>query len=191
MASAAIPRDVTHLANDIRALRKARALTLVDLAAKLGRSVGWLSQVERGISRLSIDDLRAISAAFQVPISLFFGHDVPDEAERGVIVRAGRRRSLGTAETGLVEELLSPDLGGSFELLRSEFAPGASLGRRSLRTTEEAGYVVSGLFDIEIDGVWHALRPGDSFRFHHKTHRWRNPGDVPAVVIWVVAPPVY
>lgn len=191
MASAAVPRDSMHLASDIRALRKSRGLTLVELAAQLGRSVGWLSQVERGISRLSIDDLRAIASSLHVPISLFFGYDAPDETERGVIVRAGHRRSLGTAETGLVEELLSPDLGGSFELLRSEFAPGAGLARPSLRATEEAGYVVSGLFDIEIDNIWHALKPGDSFRFHNKTLRWRNPGSGPAVVIWVVAPPVY
>ena len=32
---------------DIRALRKARGLTLVGLAGMLSRSVGWLSQVER------------------------------------------------------------------------------------------------------------------------------------------------
>ena len=180
-----------HLAADLRALRKARGVTLAELAMKLGRSVGWLSQVERGISRPSIDDLKAIATALSAPISLFFGHDVPDEKERGVVVRAGHRRSLGSAETGLTEELLSPDLGGSFEILRSEFAPGASLGRRSIRATEEAGYVVSGVFDIEIDGVWHRLNPGDSFRFREKTHSWRNPGDVPAVVVWVVSPPVY
>jgi len=179
------------LAADIRALRKARGLTLAGIALKLGRSVGWVSQIERGLSVPSIGDLRALADLFGVPISLFFGHDVPDEAERGVVVRATRRRSLGTSESGLVEELLSPDLGGSFEMLRSEFAPGSELKARSLRQTEEAGYVVSGIFEIEIDGVWHRLCPGDSFRFERKTHRWRNPGEVPAVVIWVVSPPVY
>jgi mannose-6-phosphate isomerase-like protein (cupin superfamily) len=98
---------------------------------------------------------------------------------------------LGTSETGLVEELLSPDLGGSFELIRSEFAPGAAMGVEARRDTEDAGYVVSGRLDIEIGGVWHSLGEGDSFRFSGKTYRWRNPGDVPAVVIWAVSPPVY
>ncbi|MDP3895114.1 MAG: XRE family transcriptional regulator [Mesorhizobium sp.] len=184
-------RDGMHLANDLRALRKVRGLTLADLAATLGRSIGWVSQIERGLSRPAIGDLRAFAGAYGVPISLFFAHDVPSEAERGVIVRAGRRRALGTAESGLVEELLSPDLGGSFELLRSEFAAGAGPREAAVRATEEAGYVVSGRFDIEIDGVWHALGEGDSFRFREKPFRWRNPGDVPAVVIWAVAPPVY
>jgi quercetin dioxygenase-like cupin family protein len=139
----------------------------------------------------SLEDLRALASLFGVPVSLFFGNDVPEERERGVIVRGARRRSLGTSESGLVEELLSPDLGGSFEMLRSVFAPGAELAETALRRTEEAVDVVSGRFDIEIDGVWHRLGEGDSFRFAAKSFRWKNPGNQPAVVIWVVSPPVY
>jgi transcriptional regulator with XRE-family HTH domain len=180
-----------RLAQDIRALRKARGLTLAETVLKLGRSIGWLSQVERGISVPSIEDLRHFADLFGVPLGLFFSHEVPDEAERGIVVRAGHRRSLGTAESGLVEELLSPDLGGSFELLRSVFAPGSKLLAAAVRQTEEAGYVVSGSFDLEVDAVWHRLDEGDSFRFRGKPFRWRNSGSEPAVVIWVVSPPVY
>ncbi|MEP6566502.1 MAG: XRE family transcriptional regulator [Mesorhizobium sp.] len=179
------------LAGDIRALRKARGLTLAEIGLKLGRSVGWVSQVERGLSTPSLSDLRAFAELLAVPVSLFFSHDVPVENERGVIVRAGSRRRLGTSESGLVEELLSPDLGGSFEMLRSVFAPGAELKTEARRPTEEAGYVASGIFDIEISGVWHRLGEGDSFRFDGKPFRWRNPGAEPAIVIWVVSPPVY
>ncbi|WP_195174129.1 helix-turn-helix domain-containing protein [Mesorhizobium sp. INR15] len=179
------------LASDIRALRKARGLTLAEIGLKLGRSVGWVSQVERGLSMPSISDLRAFAELFGVPVSLFFSHDVPSESERGVVVRAGSRRTLGTSESGLVEELLSPDLGGSFEMLRSVFAPGAELKTEARRPTEEAGYVASGIFEIEISGVWHRLGEGDSFRFEGKPFRWRNPGNEPAIVIWVVSPPVY
>ncbi|HEV7252347.1 MAG TPA: helix-turn-helix domain-containing protein [Mesorhizobium sp.] len=179
------------LAQDLRALRKARGLTLQEVALKLGRSVGWASQVERGISSPSIADLSAMARLLGVPLSLFFAHEAASEAERGVIVRADRRRRLGSSDSGLAEELLSPDLGGGFEILRSEFAGGAELAAPALRATEEAGYLVSGRFDIEIDGAWHKLSPGDSFRFREKPFRWRNPGAEPAVVIWVVSPPVY
>lgn len=183
--------DERVLASDIRALRRARGLTLTEIALKLGRSVGWVSQVERGLSTPSLSDLRAFAELFGVPLSLFFSHDVPIESERGVVVRSGSRRALGTSESGLMEELLSPDLGGSFEMLRSVFAPGAELKTEARRPTEEAGYVVSGTFDIEISGAWHRLGEGDSFRFDGKPFRWRNPGMEPAVVIWVVSPPVY
>src|SRR5688572_15519020 len=115
----ALARDTSNarpslLGRDIRALRKGRGLTLAELALRLGRSVGWMSQVERGISVPSLVELKALAESFGVPVSLLFAHDVPAEEERGVVVRAGHRRSLGTSESGLVEELLSPDLGGSF-----------------------------------------------------------------------------
>lgn len=194
LPSSHAPRIVSAamlLARDLRSLRRARGLTLAEIALKLGRSIGWISQVERGLSQPSIEDLRRFADLFGVPMSMFFGHEAASEAERGVIVRAGHRRTLGSSETGLTEELLSPDLGGSFELIRSEFAPGAKMTVEAQRQTEDAGYVVSGRFDLEIDGVWYSLGEGDSFRFSNKTYRWRNPGDLPAVVIWAVSPPVY
>lgn len=186
----AAPRAGT-LAGDLRSLRKARSMTLVDLAGALDRSVGWLSQVERGLSSPSIGDLRRFAQVFDVPLGLFFANAAGPEAEDGAVVRAAGRRSLGTKEEGLVEELLSPDLGGSFEILRSEFAPRARLAEPALRPTEEAGYVIAGTLDLEIDGVWHRLDAGDSFRFKEKPFRWKNDGAVAAVVVWVISPPVY
>lgn len=179
------------LGNDVRGLRKSRGLTLNELALKIGRSVGFISQVERGLSSPSIDDLRAIASALDVPTSWFFAHDAQDDNERGLVVRANTRRALGTPESGIVEELLSPDLGGSFEMFRSVFQPGAELPDDVFRETEEAGYVVSGQLDIWIEGKHFSLLAGDSFRFDHKPYRWKNQGETPAIVVWVVSPPVY
>ena len=196
MQSSAIPKTDEPQADDgvgrdVRGLRKTRGLTIHELALKMGRSVGFVSQVERGISAPSIEDLRAIALALDVPISWFFSGDRSVEQERGHIVRADSRRALGTKESGIVEELLSPDLGGSFEMFRSEFQPGAEMHKEVSRETEEAGYVVFGCLDIWIDGEKFSLEAGDSFRFDHKPYRWKNPGKEPAVVVWVVSPPVY
>lgn len=177
--------------NDIRALRKARSMTLVDFAAQIDRSVGFVSQIERGLSGPSISDLRNIAKLFDVPLSFFFGEYPGSQAESRHIVRADHRRKLGNPDEGLVEELLSPDLGGSFEIIRSEFAPGATLTEPQQRDTEEAGYIISGHLDLEVNGEWHTLRAGDSFRFAGEPYRWRNTASEPAIVIWVVSPPVY
>jgi len=183
--------DPNPVGDAIRALRKSRGLTLTETAAALGRSVGWLSQVERGQSEPSIADLRKAGIFFDKPLGFFFRNEDAPAHERGTIVRAAARRPLGNAEEGLVEELLSPDLGGGFELIRSVFEPGAVLDEPQRRETEEAGYVVSGILELEIAGTWHRLTPGDSFRFREEAYRWRNMGDAPAVVIWAVSPPVY
>ena len=179
------------LGGDLRALRKSKGLTLSELALKVGRSVGYLSQIERGLSELSIGDLRKLAEALDAPLSWFFVHEGVPPEERGVVVRAASRRTLGSVADGLTEELLSPDLGGAFEVIRSLFEAGAELAEAEERDTEETGYVVSGELDIWIGQQWFRVAAGDSFRIDHEPYRWRNPGRVRAEVIWVVAPPIY
>lgn len=179
------------LGADLRALRKARGLTLQDIADRLGRSVGWVSQIERDLSQPSITDLRRIARLFGVPVSLLFGTPSTRPDEAGYVVRAGARRPIGSGETGLVEELLSPDLSDDFEVVHSTFLPHSRIGEVVTRPTQEVGYVVSGKLDMVIGGRGFTLTPGDSFRIKAEPFEWINPYDQPAVVIWVIAPPVY
>jgi len=167
--------DTATLGADIRALRKARGLTLVDLSDILGRSVGWLSQVERDKSEPGVNDLRYLA-----PV---------DEA--GFVVRKDSRRPIGSREAGLVEELLSPDLTDDFEMLHSTFEPGAKLFPAVSRPTQEVGYILSGQLKLWIGDAEFSLFPGDSFRIKGEQFRWENPADEPCKVIWVIAPPVY
>ena len=187
----ALERIDRRIARDLRALRRARSLTLAQMSESIGRSVGWLSQVERGISMPTLADLSRLADTFGVPMTLFFSREQQAEPEREVIVRANARRNLGSIEPGLEEELLLPVLGGSFEMRRRVFAPGSASDQHAGRDTEEAGYVIAGEIDIEVDGVCHTLQAGDSFRYKGKTMRWRNCGDEDAVVVWVMSPPVY
>ena len=179
------------LGADVRALRKARGLTLTEMADQLGRSVGWLSQVERDISEPSIADLRDIAAALGVSISMLFRHDAAPASEAGYVVRQDARRPIGSHVAGLVEELLSPDLTDDFEMVHSTFKPNSGITDEVIRPTQEVAYIVSGQLDIEIAGTTHKLNPGDSFRIRGEAFRWSNPYDTPAVAIWVIAPPVY
>lgn len=186
----ALPTDTT-LGRDLRALRKARGLTLQDLGQALDRSVGWLSQVERDLSEPSVTDLRHIAAALDVSVSSLFRADATLAAEAGHIVRKGARRPIGSRTAGLVEELLSPDLTDDFEVVHSTFEPQSEIAEPVKRPTQEVGYVISGKLDIEIAGKGFSLNAGDSFRIKGEPMRWMNPYAAPAVVIWVIAPPVY
>ena len=100
------PDQPASLGADLRALRKARGVTLAELAADLNRSVGWLSQVERDLSEPSITDLRHIAARLDVSVSMLFGHAPAPAGEAGYVVRQESRRPIGSNEAGLVEELL-------------------------------------------------------------------------------------
>lgn len=179
------------LGADLRALRKSRNLTLVELAEKLGRSVGWLSQVERDKSEPSIADLRAIAESLDVPVSMLFAHKYVPAEELGYVVRSGSRRRLGSGEEGLIEELLSPDLTDDFEVVHSTFQPGRKMPKPARRPTQEVGYVISGKLKLRIGTREFLVGAGDSFRIRGEEYQWDNPFDDPAVVIWVIAPPVY
>ncbi len=179
------------LGADIRALRKARGLTLTETATRLDRSVGWLSQVERDMSEPSISDLRQLANCLGVPMSMLFGQSAAPVEEQGYVVRAGSRRPMGSGEEGLIEELLSPDLTDDFEMVHSTFEPKSSMQTPAHRPTQEVGYVVSGQLDLTIGGRTFTVGQGDSFRIRHEPFQWSNPYDEPAVAVWVIAPPVY
>lgn len=189
--SRALERIDQRLSRDLRALRQAKSLTLAQISASIGRSVGWMSQVERGISMPTLVDLRRLADLFGVPMSLFYSREQSADTDGEVVVRAGARRQLGPTEPGLVEELLSPSLGGTFEMRRRVFAPGAESVARGRDESEEAGFVLSGRLMLEMDSGVQELQAGDSFRFKGKAVRWRNAGATEAVVIWAMSPPVY
>jgi transcriptional regulator with XRE-family HTH domain len=88
--------NVDHrLGLQIRDLRKAKGVTIPELAAKIDRSVGWVSQIERGKSAVTISALHQIAAALEVQVSWFFGAGAPPSAEEeGLVVRRANRRTL-------------------------------------------------------------------------------------------------
>jgi transcriptional regulator with XRE-family HTH domain len=182
------------LGHQVRDLRRAKGMTIPQLAARIERSVGWLSQVERGLSEVSISTLDQIARALEVQVSWFFsGAGDTEPGEQDLVVRRGRRRTLDFQGSGVHEEMLSPNLGGQLLLVETTFAPGASTGERDReRHGEEAGLVLQGRLELRIDGRVLLLEAGDSFTFTRKgPHRCHNPGSVPTVVLWVITPPSY
>ncbi len=178
------------LGADIRALRKARGWKLIDLAAAMDRSVGWLSQVERDISTPAIADLGRMAALLDVKVSsLLQSGTSPDE--EGIIVRGDARRPIGNRTPGLLEELLSPDLTDDFEVIHSHFTPGSQITTPLTRPTQEVGYIIKGRFQLTVAEKKFKLSAGDSFRLRGEPFSWSNPYTKPCEIIWVISPPVY
>jgi len=179
------------IGEEIRGLRKRRGLTIVDLAAAIGKSTGYVSQVERNVSVPSVADMQKVAAALGVQMGWFFdrGESGPPE-ELPFIVRAHRRRKLNFG-LGVTDHLLSPSLSGELELLYTTLAPGAKGGEPALSYRgEQAGLVLAGTFELSIGSKRFVLHAGDSFGFKSTTpHRYRNPGRSETVVVWAFTPP--
>lgn len=191
-APALTPQQV--LGFQIRDLRRAKRLTLAELAQRINRSVGWLSQIERGMAEISISAMHEIARELDVQISWFFRSEAaPDADEIGLVVRKSNRRIMDFHGSGVHEEILSPSISGELLLVETTFAPGARTGDRDReRRGEEAGVVLSGVLELQIEGKTLHLEAGDSFAFTRKgPHRCHNPGKMPAVVLWVHTPASY
>ncbi|MCK6453338.1 MAG: cupin domain-containing protein [Alphaproteobacteria bacterium] len=194
-AVAANPADPTHaMGEEIRHVRKAKGLTLNGLARRTGLSIGYLSQVERGLSTLSIKTLKQLSDALGVQVARLYQETrpVPPE-ERGIVVRADRRRRLSFSGLGITDDLLSPSLDGQLEMLLCTLAPNASSGSAPYaHKGEEAGFILSGTLELWVGKRHFVLRQGDTFTFKSTTpHRYRNPGPVDTVVVWAITPPTF
>ncbi len=172
----------------IRELRRSRGIRLSELAKDIGRSVGHLSELERGISPITLDTLDKIAVRLDVSISWFFSAAALEETpESDIVVRRTSRRELNLSRAGVREELLSPHLTGGLEMILTTFAPGAETGAEGRqRKGEEGGYLMSGELELRIDGQEILLQAGDSFQLPAEGRHWcRNPGKVETQVVWV------
>ena len=175
----------------IRELRELKRMTLRDVAELTGRSIGQLSQIERGNSEPTLRMMSDIAKALGVQIGWFFTdqQEVPPE-ERGIIVRKQNRKMLKCV-SGITDFLLSPSLSSEIELILCEFEPGASSGDEDF-THEgvEAGLVVTGSMALWVGDKHFVLEEGDSFSFPSTTpHRFKNVAAGKTVVVWAVTPP--
>ena len=178
----------------IRDLRKAKGLTIAELADRIDRSIGFVSQIERNLSELSIPDLKRIAEALEVQISWFFHSSAAVPAdERGHIVRRENRRRLSLSGIGVVEELLSPSLGGATELVLTRIPPRTTTGEEFVtRKAEESGLVLQGQMELLVGARHFLLAEGDSFCIQpEESHRIHNPGAIETIVVWIITPPVY
>jgi transcriptional regulator with XRE-family HTH domain len=185
------------LGTQLRALRKAKEMSLTELAAAADLSIGMVSQIERGLASPSIRSLRKLGEALDVPISWFFhantGRPV---AELSKIVRREDRRQLRLPTAGstaelVVMELLTPDLSGDIELLLMTLEPGFHSGPPHQHRGDEAGLVLAGALELFLGEDRFVVNQGDSFRFSSSDpHRYANASDRTTQVVWAVSPPL-
>jgi transcriptional regulator with XRE-family HTH domain len=188
-----------NLGSEIRQLRKVRGITLEQMSITTGKSLGFLSQVERNITKPSVAALQKISEALDIHIGWFFPSDETEQSEdeKEVIVRKANRRRLSysalsnTDYLGLHDHLLSTNLNGELAMGISRYEPGASTGDDSYQHKgEEAGVVISGLLELMIDDKIYILEEGDSFSFDSNfNHRFSNASKTEdTIVVWANTP---
>jgi transcriptional regulator with XRE-family HTH domain len=182
--------EVVVLGRVLRETRAAARLSVEALAAAAGVSAGSISQLERGRGNPSFLTLRRLAAALGVPL----GHFLQGPETDAMVVRADKRKHLRLpTENGLVYELLTPDLTGSLEVLRSQIPPGFdNRGRPFQHVGEECVHLLSGTLQIGIGGRRFELAEGDAITYDSSVpHYWVNVASEVAVIIGAVTPPSF
>ncbi|CCE02489.1 conserved hypothetical protein [Bradyrhizobium sp. STM 3809] len=174
----------------IRDLRRDRKLSLESVAAETELSIGFLSQIERGLSSPSLRVLATLADVLGVGIAALFGNSPSgDAASDSVITRGTQRPELKLWRTGISKQLLSAAGGDNkLNLFLVHLEPGGSTGDELYtHDGEEAGLVLDGEMMLTVDAETWSLKQGDSFRFaSRRPHRFSNPSDAAkAVVLWV------
>lgn len=205
-----MPTPTTALGERLRAARRAKGLTLRDLAAQIGVSASLLSQVENGKSQASVTNLHALVTALDITLDELFAA----EAERAVdpgplhapsggaivdglgpvqhgvtapVHHTGERPVLRMA-TGVTWERLSSLLGHLVDAQLVTYEPGStssSDGTLSRHNGTEFAYLIEGELTLRLGYDEYVVTAGDSLSFDSTLpHAYENRGAVAARGVW-------
>jgi transcriptional regulator with XRE-family HTH domain len=174
----------------IRALRRARNITLRELADRAGVTESFLSQVEREVTSPSIASVQRIARGLDLSIAELFTEDAP----HGRVVRRADRRRIAYQGLGAVDEFLTAGLEGRLQVILSTIEPGGGTGDEAYAhdSDEEVVIVLSGRLELWVADERHVLEEGDTITYASRLkHRNRNIGDTTTVVLFCVTPPSF
>ncbi len=171
-----------HLAEALRAQRKALGWSLDRAAAETGVSKAMLGQIERGESSPTVATLWKIAGGFRSSLSSFL-EPPPAAGTDTLLRRADALRTRPAGEGMLVAPLFPFEPRTGFEIFELTLLP----GYERLSEPHEAGVseyvlVVRGAMEVLVEGRWTPLAEGEAIRFAaDRAHGYRNPGAAPAV----------
>jgi quercetin dioxygenase-like cupin family protein len=171
------------LGGKVRSRRRARGMTLTDLASRTDLSIGFLSQVERDITAPSLSSLSLIARALDARVHDFIREPPPVAYHH----REDNAGVFAIDEGTLSYERLSGSFHGKqLNAIRMDVPPGYSSEETS-HDGEEFVFVLTGTIRYVLDDRPVDLAAGDSLHFvARERHRVKNWSGSPAIVLTVV-----
>jgi DNA-binding transcriptional MerR regulator/quercetin dioxygenase-like cupin family protein len=179
-----------HIGDRICLLRKKRRVSLRKLADVTGLSPSYISSLERSLSKPSVASLQKLAAALGTNVPTLLGERPQPAADP--VVRPHERRLLKMEIPGVKFESLSM-VETDLEPLLMTIGPGAGSRESYRHGGEEFLYMLEGSLELTLDEMYaYSLGPGDAMTFaSDRPHRWWNPGEVDAVIVWINTPQTF
>ncbi|MBZ9687026.1 helix-turn-helix domain-containing protein [Clostridium estertheticum] len=181
----------TNVGQKIAEYRKSKSLNIRELGKLAKVTPSMISQIERGLANPSINTLKLIAKALEVPLFTFF---IDSVSTYDRVVRADKRKKIIFPDSrNFGYELLSPDLNGSIELALMTLTPNSCSSEEVMsHKGEEAALVIKGKIKLSLGDDEIILYTGDSVRIQpHDRHKWENIFDSDAEVVFAITPPSF
>ena len=168
------------LGERLRLRRKELKLSMKEVAVSSGLSIGFISQVERGLTSPSLTSLTAIANFLKSDVTNFLSQP----KSKSSITRNEERDVYTINKNGLQYERLSDSFPGhTLNSVIIHEMPGHKTESIS-HEGEEFFFILEGAITIYIDGVVNILEAGDSLHFHSsRSHSaWNHTNEVTSVL---------
>lgn len=167
----------------IKEKRKKRNYTLKNLADITNLSVGFLSNIERNLNSPSISNLQQICDALDVNLMEI----IDNKKEVSPVTRFDQREEIFSNSNAYmkIENIMTgkSSLNGIVITIESQSEQYTDLSWG--HSYDEAGVVIEGELEIELNSQIYTLKKGDSIFIKAFTpHRYRNPINKTSVVYW-------
>jgi len=174
--------DPVPLGVRLRERRRQIGLTLKDVADGAGLSVGFISQIERGIASPSLSSLVAVTRVLGVDVGEFLSQPRIESP----LTRHNERPVYAIGGNPMTYERISASFPGAVLHSVIMHEPPGHRNPPITHEGEEIMFVLEGTITVELDGEITILEKNDSIHFHSsRRHATWNHSDQPATILWV------
>jgi quercetin dioxygenase-like cupin family protein len=163
-------------------------LTQEELAERAGLTKGFISQVERDRTSISLDSLVQILDALDENISDFF----LDTKEKDIVYRKEDRVEIEKKGVNKFALLIPGSTNKKMEAVMMTLKPGEKTEIEEPHEGEEMGFILGGRIEIQLGKKTHRAKKGECFYFPaERDHALTNVGSREAVLLWITSPPYF
>jgi transcriptional regulator with XRE-family HTH domain len=172
----------------IRNLRQLSNLTQEELAERANLTKGFISQIERDLTSISLDSLIQILGALDENISDFF----QETTQEKIIYREKDRVGIEKEKIHKFELLVPGSTNRRVEPILLTLRKGESTPKEKPHEGEEFGYVLRGRVNLRFGREVLKLKKGECFYLSAEKEHWvHNTSSKEAVILWISSPPSF
>jgi len=172
----------------IRNLRQLSNLTQEELAERANLTKGFISQIERDLTSISLDSLVQILDALDEDISEFFRGTV----EEKIVYRQEDRVAIEKEGVERFDLMVPGSTNRRLEPILITLRQGQATPKERPHEGEEFGYVLQGKVNLRFGKEIVQLKKGECFYFWAEKEHWlQNASSEETTILWISSPPSF